>query len=81
MLGITTITAGIQAIAAFFGLINKAADAAKSRTERQQGQVEQVAKNQEKVIQDDRKANEVRAAADRNSAAGKLHDDDGFRRD
>lgn len=77
----TGIWAALKAFAALLGLANKAADAMKARTERQQGQVEQVAKNQEKVIQDDRKANEARTAADRDSAAGKLRDDDGFRRD
>ena len=77
----TGIWAALKAFAALLGLANKAADAMKARTERQQGQVEQVAKNQEKVIQDDRKANEARTAADRDSAAGKLRDDDGWRRD
>jgi hypothetical protein len=76
----TGIWAFCKAVAAALGLANKIADAQKARTERQQGQVEQVAKNQEKVIQYDRKANDARAAADRDSAAGKLRDDDGFRR-
>ena len=75
------IWAFFKAAAAALGIANKIADAMKARTERQQGQVEQVAKNQEKVIQDDRKANEARTAADRDSAAGKLRVDDGFRRD
>jgi hypothetical protein len=76
----TGIWAFFKACAAALGLANKIADAQKAKTERQQGQVEQVAKNQEKVIQDDRKANEARTVADRDSAAGKLRDDDGFRR-
>ena len=77
---LTTITAGLQIIARFLGLAGSAVDAAKDRDQQQIGRVAQTAQNQEKVIQDDRKANEVRAAADRDSAAGKLHDDDGFRR-
>ena len=75
------IFAFFKAVAAALGIANKVADAMKARTDRQIGQVEQVAKNQEKVIQDDRKANEARAAADRDSAAGKLRLDDGFRRE
>ena len=74
------IWAAFKTFAALLGLANKAADAAKARTERQQGQVEQVAKNQEKVIQDDRKASEARAASDRSSVAGGLLDDDGYKR-
>lgn len=74
------IFAFFKTIAAAIGLASKIVEAQKARTERQQGQVEQVAKNQGKVIQDDRKASEARAASDRSSVAGGLLDDDGYKR-
>ena len=76
MFGVTTITAGIQAIAAFFGIINKAADAIKARSQEEQGRVAQTAQDQSKVIENVKKANEASADAERDIAAGKLRQHD-----
>ena len=80
MLGFTTITAGIQAIAAFFGIINKTADAIKARDQEEQGRVAQTAQNQDAALADVRKANDARAQSERRSRAD-ITADDGFRRD
>ena len=75
-----TIGAVAKAIGTFLGLIDKAVDFEKTREAKNQGRVEQVATDQSKALQDVKKANDARAASERDSDAGKLHESDGFKR-
>ena len=76
MFGFTTLTAGLQAIAGFLGIVNKAADAIKARGQEEQGRVAQTAQDQAKVIENVKKANEASADVERDVAAGKLRQHD-----
>ena len=78
---IGAITSALKALALALGLIDKAADEAKSVKERNQGKVEQNAVAQDRALQADRKANDARIDADRKSLGKRVFHDDGFKRD
>ena len=66
----------LQIIAGLFGLGNKGADAIKARSQEEAGRVAQTTQDQDKVITNVKKANEARADAERDAAAGKLREHD-----
>ena len=79
MLG--AITSAVKALALALGLIDKAADEAKSVKERNQGKVEQDDIAKTKSLDQARTANSARIESDRKSLGKRVLDDDGFRRD
>ena len=78
---IGAITSALKALALALGLIDKAADEAKSVKERNQGKVEQDDIAKTKSLDQARTANSARIESDRKSLGKRVLDTDSFRRD